>query len=357
MFHMKQGKTINDVAAELQRQAKLHRDFKAPTARLEVYADDSKIRMTGLPNHDFGPQINPAITQHALRQIGTHQNIPAKYVDRMLESSPDLLSTNINHWLHEEPSTRLIRLGETGVRAYLSDRYRIIDNIEIAEYVLPVISEIPHLEIISCDVTDNKLYIKAVTPEIQGEVVVGQKVQAGVTITNSEVGLGSVSVKPFAYFLWCKNGCTTDKGLAKYHIGKGSNNEDHIREIMADDTLQADDTALMLKLRDVLVASIDQVQFDKSLNKFREAQQISVGNPVKAVELVEKRGWISKEEGESVLKHLIEGADLSAFGMSSAITRASQDIRSYDRASEMEDLGGTIVELPRTAWSELSIAA
>jgi len=113
----------------------------------------------------------------------------------------------------------------------------------------------------------------------------------------------------------------------------------------------------MLKLRDVLIASLDQVQFDKSLNKFRTAQEIKIGNPMKAVELVEKRGWISKEEGASVLLHLIQGGDLSAFGMSSAITRTSQDIASYDRASQLEDLGGTIIELPKTAWTDLSIAA
>ena len=363
---MKQGKSINEVAQELERQAKYYKDFLAPTTQLHAMGDGDSIRLLGLgpkgEDYTNDDRIydrfveNPVLTKHALRQIGSHQNIPAKYVDKMMDKAPQLLAENINHWFEKEPSVRLVRLNEHGVRAYLSDRYRIIDNMQIAEYVLPIISEHPDLEIISCDVTDSKLYIKAVTPKIKGEVVVGQEVQAGVTITNSEIGLSSVSVKPLAYFLWCKNGCTTDKGLSKYHIGKASNEND-IHEILADDTLKADDTALMLKLRDVLIASLDQVQFDKSLNKFRTAQEIKIGNPMKAVELVEKRGWISKEEGASVLLHLIQGGDLSAFGMSSAITRTSQDIASYDRASQLEDLGGTIIELPKTAWTDLSIAA
>jgi len=349
---MKQGRTINGLAQELERRASHHKDFKAPTNKLSIFAaTDNTMSMGGLPLN------NPTINHHALRQIGTHQNIPAKYVDHMLEHSPQLLATNINHWFQQMPSTRLLRTDEHGVRAFLSDKYRVIDNDDIAEMVLPVLMSIPNMNVISCEVTDRRLYIKAVTPRIKGEVVIGQEVQAGVTITNSEVGLGSVSVKPMAYFLWCLNGCTTGKGLSRYHIGRGSETGDDVREVMTDEAHEADDKALLLKLRDVLSASISKVHFNRSLDKFRNAKTISIGDPIDAVELVEKKGWLSKGEGQSVLKHLIEGADLSAFGMSNAITRASQDFESYDRASELETLGGTIIELPKSAWQETTMAA
>jgi len=113
----------------------------------------------------------------------------------------------------------------------------------------------------------------------------------------------------------------------------------------------------MLRMRDALRASFDAVEFDKSLNKFREAKNIKVSDPVGSIEQIEKRGWISQEEGKSILAHLIEGGDTSVFGISSAVTRFSQDVESYDRASDLENLGGAIIELPRNEWQTIAQAA
>lgn len=41
------------------------------------------------------------------------------------------------------------------------------------------------------------MYIKVVNPRLQQEVVPGDIVQAGVIISNSEVGLGSVNIPAF----------------------------------------------------------------------------------------------------------------------------------------------------------------
>ena len=369
---MKEGRTIAALAQELTDRKKEKHDFLADTRKLTAFSDSNRIKISGLPMPETQMQIGPrydvdiaceralsapALSQHALRQVGSRLNIPAKYVDRMAEDAPDLLATNINHWFEHEPETRLVRTNNQGVRAFLSNRYRIIDNEEIAEAVLPILAEIPDLKIESCEVTDTKMYIKAVDPRIQGDVV-GQIVQGGVCISNSEIGMGSVSVKPMAFELRCLNGWITDKGLSKYHIGRQSSYEERVREIISDETMEADDRALMLKLRDVLKASLDQVQFDKTLNKMRDAHDVDIGDPVKAIEVIEKKGWLSKDEGKSVLKHLIEGGDLSVLGLGQAVTRASQDHTSYDRATDMEKLGGDILELPKTAWTtEMKMAA
>jgi len=41
----------------------------------------------------------------------------------------------------------------------------------------------------------------------------------------------------------------------------------------------------------------------------------------------------------------------------SAVTRAAQDLESYDRATELEYIGGKIIELPQTDWERLAVAA
>ena len=42
-----------------------------------------------------------------------------------------------------------------------------------------------------------------------------------------------------------------------------------------------------------------------------------------------------------MLRHLIEGGDLSAYGLVNAVTHFAQDVDDYDRATEFEALGGT----------------
>lgn len=81
-------------------------------------------------------------------------------------------------------------------RALLSDRYRRIDNMEIASAVLPLFAGSDQYEVISSEVTENRMYLKILSRRLEMEVVPGDYVQAGVVISNSEVGLGSVNVQP-----------------------------------------------------------------------------------------------------------------------------------------------------------------
>ncbi len=60
----------------------------------------------------------------------------------------------------------------------------------------------------------------------------------------------------------------------------------------------------------------------------------------------------------NINKHLIEGGDLSRFGLANAVTRAAQDDEiDYDQASNMERMGGQLIELPQGEWRTLALAA
>ena len=56
-----------------------------------------------------------------------------------------------------------------------------------------------------------------------------------------------------------------------------------------------------------------------------------------------------------MLKHLIQGGDLSAWGLGNAVTRAAQDVASYDRATEMESIGGKVIELSPAEWRTMAV--
>lgn len=59
-------------------------------------------------------------------------------------------------------------------------------------------------------------------------------------------------------------------------------------------------------------------------------------------------------EQDGVLKYLIEGGDLSLYGLSNAVTRFSQDVESYDRATALEGIGWDIATMEPRKWADVN---
>ena len=152
---MKSGLTIVEMAQQIERQSKLKQDYLLDTRRLQVEPFGSQLYLHTFDDHD-DPLVEPLeINQIAHRQIGTHLKIPAAYYDRMLSDYPELLAENVNSWFQREPTQRMVRTLDGTVRAFLSNRYRRIDNLDIAEIVLPVIQQMEDAYFESCQITDN----------------------------------------------------------------------------------------------------------------------------------------------------------------------------------------------------------
>jgi hypothetical protein len=350
---MKTGRTLQDLAVELDRQAAMKRDFVISTADMDFYETAEKVALYDNRQQHIDGSVSLGMTGLFHRQLGASVGIPAKYYDRLRDASTELLAQNVNYWLQNEPSKHMIRTMDGAARAFLSDRYRRLDNYEIAQATLPVIGEMPKAQVMSCEVTDTKMYIKVVNPRLEAEVKPGDIVQAGIIISNSEVGLGSVSVVPLVYRLVCSNGMVVnDLGQRKYHVGREVAES---WELFSDETLQADDAAFMLKLADIVRAAVDEARFGTVVDKLREASDVKLGGDIPhIVELTSRQYGISKPEENDILRHLIEGGDLSLYGLSSAVTRTSQDVEDYDRATELESVGWQIVTMEPRLWRELN---
>lgn len=366
---MKEGRTLSALAAEIERQAKSKRDFIAPTSRLRMELtepEDPKQKPTvalAIPVNDHSDRFGLRNLAH--RQIGRRLNIHASYYDRMLEHAPDLLAHNVNHWFKSEPQSRMVRTLDGNVRAFLSDRYRPLDNFDLATAVLPIMQE-TGFQVASCEVTERRLYLKGLTPRIEGEVQKGDPVQAGICISNSEVGSGALSIQPLIMRLVCLNGMIqADSSLRKRHLGrsKGGNEagwsfQGWTWELFTDKTRVQSDRALWMQVKDVTRGALSDVSwFERSLEKMKVAagQRIE-GDPVKAIEVVQESFNLTNDERGGVLKHLIEGGDLSQWGVLNAVTRHSQDVDDYDRATTLEAVGGKILELPQSSWQKIATA-
>ena len=241
----------------------------------------------------------------------------------------------------------------------MSDRYRRLDNAALMEAVLPILSEFGDgLQIKSVGLTGQRLYLKAVNQRLELEVAKGDVVQAGICISNSEIGLGSLKVEPLIYRLVCTNGLIAqDYSRKRYHVGRAAADTESAYELFSDATLEADDRAFFLKVQDTVKATVDEAKFALIVGQLRETTERKIeGNPAKTVERLSDRLSLNQAESGGVLEHLVKGGDLSQWGLLNAVTRTAQDVESYDRATELEAMGSRVMSLPAAAWREMAMA-
>ena len=348
----KHGMNLVELAQEIMRRANTKRDFVAETPDL-VFGENAL---------SVGTAGRFPLTDHAHGQVADRVGIPKRYYDRMRADAPALLADNVNHWFRETPERRMVRTLDGQARAFLSDRYHRIDNEQIADAVLPVLLENGgHGAVVSCCVTEAKLYIQALFPRLEGEVKRGDPVQGGVIISNGEIGNGALDIRPMVYRLVCENGLISgqiaeDSRLRRNHVGRRVEiGEDY--SVYSDETLKADDRALALKIRDSIRALAQPRLFNRILAELRQAtQQQPVSNPIAAVSELGKAYPVAQGERDSILTNLIRGGDYSKWGMANAITETANAHPSYDRAVELQAMGGRVLELKPTQWREIATA-
>jgi hypothetical protein len=180
-----------------------------------------------------------------------------------------------------------------------------------------------------------------------------------VAISNSEVGCGRVSIQPMVYRLICLNGMILPDGAFKAnHVGRRIDDGEDLNAIFSDETRRADDRALLLKVRDTVRWALSEASFTQAVDKMRGLKGMRLsGDATKAVGLLAKKVGATDSECNGILRSLIEGADLSAYGLINALTHQAHAAQSFDRAVEFEQAGGNLLTLARGEWKTILEAA
>lgn len=360
---MKTGLNIVDMAKEIQRQQEVKKDLVIDTQNLDVEQVGDTEQFNLVATMASGEQERFGLQDNAHNQIATRLKIPTRYYDRMRKEAPQLLVDSTKHWFNDNPEKRMVRTLDGKARAFLSNSYKRIDNMQIASAVLPELMGKDEIEIISSDITSSKMYIQARFPRMEGEVRVGDVVQGGLIITNSEIGKGSLDIRPMMYRLICTNGMVTgntmENGrLKRRHLGARIESDNDDFTIYSDETLQADDHALMLKIRDSIKALSDPALFAKLMEEMRQAANSDkIKNPIAATEVMAKSFALPESERHSFLENLIRDQDYTKWGVLNAVTQIANSHDSYDRAIELEELGGKVLNMPEREWNTLINAA
>jgi len=372
---MKTGRTLVELAAEIERQATTAQDYLAATDAVEmVVAGEKGLQLALASGTD--KEVRLDMRELAHEQLSGYLDIPRKYYDRMRGSQPELLAHNVNTWMREQrdrkggTDVRMIRTLDGSVRAVLSNSYRCMNNADLAEAVFPVLAQM-ELEVLSCEITERRLYIKAVDKRITVDCPTGKRmgdashtffdtVSPAIVVSNSEVGCGALSVETAIWTKVCTNmAIASQRSMRKYHLGSRADLGEEVMAVLSDRTRAVTDAALWLQVRDVTAAAFDRAKLEAYVNEtLVPAVEAKIeGDPVKAVELIAKKIGINDTERGGVLRHLIEGGDLSQYGMHAAVTRLAEDLPDYDRATEFERLGTRVLELPRGEWQVVAKAA
>ncbi len=352
---MIQGIAIQELADRVRAEADAKHDYLVNVRRIDVAPSEHGVTVGVNVN---GATLTVEPNRWAHQQIAAYQDIPWRYYERMLrgDSAGDkvLLCENVSHWFEhtaDDRSRRLLRTfhrasGTHTLRAFLSDRYRAIDHSDLAEIAVPILEE-PGWTVKSAQITDQRLYIQAVSERGKAEVAVGDVVQAGVVISNSETGAGRLLVEPMVYRLRCTNGMIAGEGLRRTHVcrtmdGLGG---DDASEYFSDDTKRLDDMALIAKVVDAVRGAVNEARFHAIVDKMRNAATVELPeDPDRVMEVTASRLSLSDAERKAVLYHLLhEGDGWTAYGLSNAVTRTAQDAEDYDRAIELERLGSRVL--------------
>jgi hypothetical protein len=163
----------------------------------------------------------------------------------------------------------------------------------------------------SARISDTRLYIQAVSDKLMGRIQHGTQqrdkdvLHAGVLISNSEVGAGSLSIEPMVYRLVCTNGLISGKALRRNHVGRGRGGDgDDIAEYFSDATRALDDVAFWAKVSDVIDAAFDEARFRALVDKLQGATRTELPlDPNHIVDVTAHRLDLSKDERDSVLRH------------------------------------------------------
>ena len=353
---MNTGRSLIDLATELQRQNEQKQDFLAPAQditmslsnALEYDPDPALYEHRKTPVISMTSKPEPfGITSPAHTQIGARLGIPARYYAKMRTEDPLLLAHNVNRWLDKRDETRLLRTLDGDLRAFLSDRYRTVDHWDVANVALPALTD-AGCDVVSTEVTDTRLYLKASTPRLTRDIAKDDPVQAGLMITNSETGHGALNIQPFINRLVCLNGMVVpDSGMRKYHIGQKLD----IDSFLSHDTRTHMDKALIGQVEDTVQGLLSADGFDALVDQLRQAAGEEVrASPDKVVERLTNHFNLSDTEKGNVLTHLIKGGDLSRWGYANAITATAGQTEDYHRSTELETAGFQAIELPDSAW-------
>jgi hypothetical protein len=348
--------------AELKRQTSDRIDLiiGTDTDRLFVTTDGKKVYANiTFPN---GEKKQYEMTTYAMVKFASLYGVWGPYVRKMLHRDRlQLFCDNVNEWIKEDTmkNRRLVRIvGDKVISMHLGPDYLCINNDKIVDKIEEKLEENYEQTGISYDVkdakiTDSHLYIKITSNALKSEVMrhtnenrkVGDVVEGGWILQNSEVGDGSFYFYQYLNVLKCTNGMVRTiggLGVKRIHRGKEQKLGFYNYNINAKSVQE-----LLLLLGDAVNKMFKPELFREWVNQINSTSDIPLPEPAIAVE-----NFLTDNNFRDSLKDIIlaqlekENAN-NLWGLAMAVTRIAHDtnvVKDYEEQIAMERASSKILE-------------
>jgi len=322
---------IRSLIDEMESQKSLKWDKKLNSAQIEMILDESRPILRLQDDKSF------SITKPCHNQIAEKLEIPLKYYHKMEESAPELLAENVNTWLRKNGKDVFIRgLGDS-VRAFLSDRYRVIDHLDV---LLCALNELQahDAEIEDCYLSEIEMNIKVKSQKLKDFVRhKDDLIMGGIFITNSETGHKALRVEPRMFRVKCSNGMIVEELVTReIHIGNGDEISDEIVYL-----------SLRRSIRELFS------RFGEIVLLLRESTEAKIRNPQKVIQNVVDQYKLSEAQKVNILMAFGAEPEYDQYGIANAVTQAAQKEETWEKSVELEKLGGKLVALPMEEFKAL----
>jgi hypothetical protein len=318
---------------ELERQKPLKWDQKIESSQLGMVWDGSpKFQLNGRESLF-------AITRPCHNQIAERLEIPVRYYSKMGNEAPDLLVENVNTWLKKGTKEVFIRGIGSSVRAFLSDKYRVIDHSDVLYCSLNELQAY-EAEVEDCFLSETEMNLKVKSNQLKDfvrhrdDLIIG-----GLFLVNSETGHRALRVEPRMFRVKCTNGMVIEEFLTRQiHLGNGSDEFDEV---------------VYLSIR----RSIKELfgRFGEIIQILRETTEIKVRSPQRVINSVVEHYKLSETQKENILIAFGAEPEHDKYGIANAISRAAQSEENWEKSIELERIGGKLITLPREdfkKWDE-----
>ena len=345
---MKKGHDVKEMLNNINEDTKNKRDYLVDMKSIKVE--------TNTENGDaVSPFVYPSISvdhlqdkefvleDHSLNQLCGKLEIGTQYLRKCLPVSQELVAHNLNFWINNSKEKELmLRTYDTApineARAICSNRYKRIDNDVVANHSLNKLMDLG-LDIKYSHYDRDTLNITAVNQKLEGEVYKGDVVQSGITITNSEIGSGSLIIQPFIYRLVCTNGMVAPRYLNRFYSR-------HVGKIVIDTTKDDQYVTIIDKMQKQIDLVNSEDVWTESFQGLLNSRKQKI-NSHQIVELAKRHGVTESERAQIFerLNHYVgDTFTTTKYDLANAITNLGNDEDKSDQRSRFfQELGGLIV--------------
>lgn len=305
--------------------------------------------------HDDKGMIDSA-TRHAIpltawghRQIAEKCGIPIRYYEKLRDAGLlKLAADNINGWI-DQRDRRFIRTQGGHVRAFLSDKYRVLDHMQVIKAAGEEAAQYG-AKVAKCELTDTRLYMKLIVPHSTEEIRQGDKLVQGIIFSNSEVGAGSFRAEPFAMRLICKNGMIGMDTFSRIHLG--SKMDEGIWK--SSDTENLETQTIYSQVKDLVKATFDPTAFAIWMDSLKQTTESYLDRPSDAVKNIVAEYKIPEYMTDNILNALVSEEDNTQYGLINAVTTVARQTESIDQRIDLERIGGVLSVLEPAGFEKIA---